>query len=211
MDAALEKLYSLKCFSTKENDIQDLDISLQAFTEIDHRLAYSSEKLVNLHILYIYLLARENDLEEIDSKNTRDLENSFEKAMMFDLLSGILDFEATELDNFMDTLHEEIVDARHKIFSCRHLTEVFFIMDEKLQDSVESKKQLQQQLLELKIQSSQLQKSLVAFQHENCKLKYYTDFCFCLKIYIELFFIYLSFLVIHIHRGNGEGFEFIRK
>lgn len=170
MDAALEKIYSLKGFSTKENDIQDLDISLQALTEIDHRLAYSSEKLVNLHILYIYLLARENDLEEIDSKNTCDLENSFEKAMMFDLLSGILDFEATELDNFMDTLHEEIVDARHKILSCRHLTEVFFIMDEKLQDSEESEKQLQQQLLELKIQSSQLQKSLVAFQHENWEM-----------------------------------------
>lgn len=170
MDAALEKLYSLKGFSTKENDIQDLDISLQAFTEIDHRLAYSSEKLVNLHVLYIYLLARENHLEEIDSKNTCDLENSFEKAMMFDLLSGILDFEATELDNFMDTLHEEIVDARHKILSCRHLTEVFFIMDEKLQDSEESKKQLQQQLLELKIQSSRLHKSLVAFQHENWEM-----------------------------------------
>lgn len=170
MDAALEKLYSLKGFSTKENDIQDLDISLQALTEIDHRLAYSSEKLVNLHVLYIYLLARENDLEEIDSKNTCDLENSFEKAMMFDLLSGILDFEATELDNFMDTLHEEIVDARHKILSCRHLSEVFFIMDEKLQDYVESKNQLQQQLLELKIQSSQLQKSLVAFQHENWEM-----------------------------------------
>jgi len=181
MDAALEKLYSLEGFSTKENDIQVLDISLQALTEIDHRLAYSSEKLVNMHVLYIYLLARENDLEEIDSKNTCDLENSFEKAMMFDLLSGILDFEATELDNFMDTLHEEIVDARHKILSCRHLSEVFFIMDEKLQDSEESKNQLQQQLLELKIQSSQLQKSLVAFQHENCKLKYYTDFSFCSK------------------------------
>ncbi|GAU21684.1 hypothetical protein TSUD_242560 [Trifolium subterraneum] len=167
MDEALGKLYSLKEFSTKENDMQDLEISLQALTEIDHRLAYSSEKLVNLHILYIYLLARENDLEEMDSKNIDNLENLFENAMMFDLLSGILDSEVREHDSFMETLHEEIVDARRKILSCRHLTEVFLIMDEKLQDSEESAKQFQQQLLDLKMHSSQLQKSLAAFQHKN--------------------------------------------
>ncbi|KAK2429904.1 hypothetical protein P8452_43420 [Trifolium repens] len=169
MDEALGKLYSLKEFSTKENDMQDLEISLQALTEIDHRLAYSSEKLVNLHILYIYLLARENDLEEIDSKNTCNLENLFENAMMFDLLSGILDSEVRELDSFMETLHEEIVDARRKILSCRHLTEVFFIMDEKLQDSEESAKKFQQQLLELKFHSSKLQISLAALQDKNCE------------------------------------------
>jgi septal ring factor EnvC (AmiA/AmiB activator) len=52
-------------------------------------------------------------------------------------------------------------------------------MDEKLQDSEESAKQFQQQLLELKIHSSKLQKSLAAFQHKNCKLNYllgYTSF-----------------------------------
>lgn len=171
-DTALGKLYSLKGFSTKENDMQELEISLQALTEIDHRLAYSSEKLANLHVLYIYLMVLENDIEEMDSKNTCDLAKLFEKAITFDLLSGILDSEGRELGNFMDTLHEEIVDARCKILSCRHLTEVFFIMDEKLHDSKESAKQFQQQLLELKVQSSQLQKTLAAFQHENCKLKY---------------------------------------
>lgn len=171
-DADFGKLYSLKGFSTKENDMQELEISLQALTEIDYRLAYSSEKLVNLHVLFIYLLARENDHEAMDSKNNCNLANLFEKAMTLDLLSGILDSEVRELDNFMDTLQEEIVDARHKIFSCRHLTEVFFTMDEKLHDSEESVKQFQQQLLELKTQSSQLQNTLVAFQHENCKLNF---------------------------------------
>ncbi|XP_012568361.1 WPP domain-interacting tail-anchored protein 2 isoform X2 [Cicer arietinum] len=169
-DTALGKLYSLKGFSTKENDMQELEISLQALTEIDHRLAYSSEKLANLHVLYIYLMVLENDIEEMDSKNTCDLAKLFEKAITFDLLSGILDSEGRELGNFMDTLHEEIVDARCKILSCRHLTEVFFIMDEKLHDSKESAKQFQQQLLELKVQSSQLQKTLAAFQHENWEM-----------------------------------------
>nr|KYP38423.1 WPP domain-interacting tail-anchored protein 2 [Cajanus cajan] len=169
VNADFGKPYSLQGFSTKENDVKELEISLQALTEIDYRLAYFSEKLVNLHVLYIYLLAEENDLEAMDSNNNCILENLFEKAMTFDLLSGILDSEVRELDNFMDTLQEEIVDARHKIFSCKHLTEVFFMMDKKLHDSEESVKQFQQQLLELKMQSSQLQKTFEAFQHENCE------------------------------------------
>lgn len=40
-------------------------------------------------------------------------------------------------------------------------------MDEKLQDFQESAKRVRQQLLELKIQALQLQKSLAAFQDEN--------------------------------------------
>ncbi|TKY69481.1 WPP domain-interacting tail-anchored protein 2 [Spatholobus suberectus] len=170
VDAAFGKPYSLQGFSTKENDVQELEISLQALTEIDYRLAYFSEKLVNLHVLYIYLLAEESDLEAMDSKNNCILANSFEKAMTFDLLSGILDSEVRELGNFMDTLQEEIVDAHHKIFSCKHLTEVFFMMDKKLHDSEESVKQFQQQLLELKMQSFQLQKTIEAFRHENCEM-----------------------------------------
>ncbi|KAL3037376.1 hypothetical protein AAZX31_01G063300 [Glycine max] len=167
VDEAFEQPYSLQGFSTKENDVQE--ISLQALTDIDHRLAYFSEKLVNLHVLYVYLLGEESDLEAMDSTNNCILENLFEKAVTFDLLSGILDSEVRELDSFMDTLQEEIVDARHKIFSCKHLTEVFFMMDKKLHGSKESVKQFQQQLLELKIQSSQLQKTIEAFRHENCK------------------------------------------
>lgn len=201
-DTAFGKLHSLKGFSTKENDMQEMEMSLQALTEIDHRLAYSSEKLVNLHALYIYLLARENDLEPMDSKNDLILANLFEKAMASDLLSGILDSEVRELDNFIDTLQEEIVDARHKIFSCRHLTEVYFIMDEKLHDSEESVKQFQQQLLELKMQSSQLQKTLVAFQHENCKFKFSFRYLF-----FQIFILRMQLF----SRGNGEDLEFIRK
>ncbi|XP_019461564.1 PREDICTED: WPP domain-interacting tail-anchored protein 2 isoform X1 [Lupinus angustifolius] len=171
-EVPFSKLFSVEDegYSNKGNDIQEMEIAQLALTEIDFRLAYSSEKLVNLHVLYIYLLAQENDLEAMDSKNSGILTNFFEKAMTFDLLSGILDSEVRELDNFMDTLQEEIVDARRKIFSCRHLTEVFIMMEKKLRDSEESVKQFQQQLLELKIQSSQLQKVLVAFQHESWEI-----------------------------------------
>ncbi|XLR66765.1 hypothetical protein HN51_009346 [Arachis hypogaea] len=170
-DADFRKLYSVEGISTKEDDMQEMEIALQALTEIDFRLAYFSEKLMNLHVLYIYLLARENDLEAIDTKDDCILANFFERAMTFDLLSGILDSEVRELDNFMDTLQEEIVDARRKIFSCRHLTEVSHMMEEKLLGCEESMKQFQQQLLELKMQSTQLQKTIAALKDDNCKME----------------------------------------
>ncbi|XP_061340729.1 WPP domain-interacting tail-anchored protein 2 isoform X3 [Gastrolobium bilobum] len=44
------------------------------------------------------------------------------------------------------------------------------MMDKKLHDSEESVKEFQQQLLELKMQSSQLQKTLEVFRHENCEM-----------------------------------------
>jgi len=171
VDSGFGKPYALQGFSTKENDAQE-ELSLQALTEIEYRLAYFTEKLVNLHMLYIYLLSEESDLEAMVSKNNCILAHLFEKAMTFDLLSGVLDSEARELDSFMDALQEEIVDARHKIFSCRHLTEVFLMMDKKLHDSEESVKQFQQQLKELKMQSSQLQKTMEAYRNENCKLEF---------------------------------------
>ncbi|KAF7808982.1 WPP domain-interacting tail-anchored protein 2 isoform X1 [Senna tora] len=166
-DAAFDKLYSQEGFSTKENDMQELDISMQAFTEVDFRLAYSSEKLGNLHALYIYLLGQENDLEAMDLTDKCISIDFIEKALTFDLLSGILDSEVRELDNFMETLQTEIVDARQKIFSCRHSKEVSSTMEEKLHNSEDSAKEFQLQLLELKMQSSKLQKTLEAFRHEN--------------------------------------------
>ncbi|XP_054810177.1 WPP domain-interacting tail-anchored protein 2-like isoform X1 [Prosopis cineraria] len=165
-EAAFEKLYSLEGFSTKEHDTQELDVFLQALAEVDFCLAYSSEKLMNLHKLLIHLLSQENDLEAVDLKNNCISIDFIEKAFAFDILLGILDSEVRELDNFMDTLQAEIVDARHKMLSCRDL-KFPFTMEEKLHDSEESVKDFQQQLLELKMQSSILRKTLEAFQHEN--------------------------------------------
>lgn len=150
---------------------QELDVFMQALTEVDFRLAYSSEKLMNLHMLFIYMLRQENDLEAMSLKNNCISIEFIEKALAFDLLFGMLDCEVREMDNFMNTLQAEIVDARHKMLSCRDLKEVPFAMEEKLHDSEESVKDFHQQLLELKMQSSKLQKTLEAFQHENCKLK----------------------------------------
>ncbi|KAJ7953984.1 WPP domain-interacting tail-anchored protein [Quillaja saponaria] len=169
-EPAFDKVHRYEGVSTNENDMQELERSLQVLTEIDFRLAYSSEKLVNLHVLFIYLLAQENDLEAMRIENNFISTDFIEKELVFDLVSSILVSEVRELDNFMVTVQEEIVDARHKIFSCRHLSGLFSMMTKKLQDSEKSLKQFQEQFLDLKMQSSKLQRRTVAFLHENWEL-----------------------------------------
>lgn len=161
-----DKLY-LQEVSSNENGVKELERSMKILTKVDLDLAYSSEKLVNLHVLLMYLLAQVNDLEAIAVENNYMSSDSIEKALIFDLSSGILDSEVRELDSFIDTLQAEIVDARHIISSCRNLRELVTIMEEKLRDSEESLKQSQVQILEVKMQSAKLQRMILAFECEN--------------------------------------------
>ncbi|PON76764.1 WPP domain-interacting tail-anchored protein [Trema orientale] len=155
--------------SSKETDVLELENCLEVLTKVDLDLAYSSEKLVNLHGLLMYLLAQENELETIAVGNNYVSAEFMEKALVFNLLSGVLDSEVRELDSFMVSLQGEIVDA-HKIkSSCRHLAEPFTMMEEKLIDSEESLKQTQHQISEVKIQSAKLQRTVLAFTHDNWK------------------------------------------
>ncbi|XVE74421.1 hypothetical protein DITRI_Ditri12bG0015800 [Diplodiscus trichospermus] len=133
---------------------------------VDMSLAYSNEKLLNLHVLLMLLLGWDDDPEAMASGNT-DISTQFiEKALVFDLLCGILDSELKEVENFLDTIQDEIVDACHMISSCRHLGELFNKMEKKLHYSEESMKKCQDLVLELKIQSTKLHSSLY-FRHEK--------------------------------------------
>lgn len=165
-----EKLYVHLGISSNENGVQEIERSKKILTNVDLDLAYSSEKLVNLHIILMYLLARENDLQTMSLDNGHISTDSIEKVLASDLLSGILDAEVRELGGFMDTLQAEIVDVRHKISSWRHLRELLTKMEEKLHDSEESLKQSQVQILEVQIQLAKFQRSILAFKCENGKL-----------------------------------------
>lgn len=143
---------------------------MKILTRVDLDLAYSSEKLVNLHVLLMHLLAREDDIETMLMEGSYISATSLEKALVFDLLSGILDSELREVESLLDNLQMEIIDVHHKISSCRHLREVFTMMEEKLHDCEESLKQSQEHVLELKMQSDKLQRVVSSFRHDNCKL-----------------------------------------
>ncbi|KAG2706855.1 hypothetical protein I3843_05G109800 [Carya illinoinensis] len=153
--------------SPTENGRQEIERSMKIIEKLDLDLEYSSEKLVNLHILLMYLLAQENDLQAMALENNYISTDSIEKLLTFDLLSGILDAELRELDGFKDNLQAEIVDARLKISSCRHLRELSTKMQENLQDSEQSLKKSQVQILELKEQLAKFQRTVLGFMFEN--------------------------------------------
>ncbi|XP_022725363.1 WPP domain-interacting tail-anchored protein 2 isoform X2 [Durio zibethinus] len=134
---------------------------------VDLDLAYCNEKLVNLHVILMLLLGWDNGPGAINSANSDISAQFIEKALAFDLLCGILDSELREVETVLDPVQAEIVDARHKISSCRHLGTVFNKLEKKLHDSEESMKKCQELVLELKMQSSKLQGSSSYFRHDN--------------------------------------------
>ncbi|GAV59081.1 hypothetical protein CFOL_v3_02614 [Cephalotus follicularis] len=165
-----DDVYDCGGVSSCENGTQEIENTLKLLTRVDLDLVHSSEKLVNLHVLLMHLLAGETDVQAMALEDNNISETSIEKALIFDLLSGFLDSEVKEVDNFINTLQLEIVDARHKISSCRHLKELFTVLEDKLHDSEESLKQSHEQVLVVKMQSVKLQRTISTFKHEDWKI-----------------------------------------
>lgn len=131
---------------------------MEVLTRLDLDLAYSAEKLVNLEILLMQMSAWENDCELVILENTCISEESCEKALVYDLLSGILDSEVRELDYFINTRKLDILNANKNQSPSQHFEEFFAVsVEEKLHDSEECLKQLQQKVLDMKLHSEKLQ------------------------------------------------------
>ncbi|GFY88861.1 WPP domain-interacting protein 2 [Actinidia rufa] len=168
-DPELGEVYMHESVSFDSKDVGEVGSAMEVLTRVDLDLAYSSEKLVNLDKLLMHVLACENDLEAMALASNSSSINLIEKALVFDFLSGFLDSEVRELANFMGDLQTVTVDARQKISVFGHMTEVFIVMEVKLHDSEELLKQSQGQVLEISSQSAKLQRTLLAFKHNDWK------------------------------------------
>uniref|UniRef100_A0A5B7ACU0 Putative WPP domain-interacting tail-anchored protein 1 n=1 Tax=Davidia involucrata TaxID=16924 RepID=A0A5B7ACU0_DAVIN len=153
--------------SSSGDIMRELESSGEVLTRVELDLACSSEKLVNLNVLMMHVATRESDFEVFVSEKEHILSDSVEKALEFDLLSGILDSEVRELDNFMPTLQTEIINAREIVSSFEHLGEVVKEMEDKLYDSEESLKQSLDQLSEIRVQSAKFQRMLLSFHGQE--------------------------------------------
>lgn len=149
--------------------MEEMECAVKVLLSLDLDLTYSSEKLVNLHVLLMQIWARENVFEAMAMEKDHISVDSIEKALVFDLLSGVLGSEVREIENFMDTLQAEIVDAHQKISSCSHLRELFNVMEEKLLHCEESLKQSQEQVLKMNMQLAKFQKVFLDFEYQNGK------------------------------------------
>lgn len=134
----------------------------EVLTRVELDSAYISEKLLNLEILLMQVEARASDYEGISLENEDISAESFEMAFEFDILSGIMNSEVTELDSFMAFLQTEIVDARNRLSPDGQIEESLTELEEKLHDAEEHLKQLCTQVADVKFRTANFE-SLLAF------------------------------------------------
>ncbi|CAI9278715.1 unnamed protein product [Lactuca saligna] len=151
---------------TDSKDMGEIGISMEILTKVDLQLAYSSEKLLNLESLLLHILSWENDFEAMYSD---DVSVEFvEKSLTIDLLFSFVDSEVKEFDGSMDLIRVDLVDTHQRLSSCKHLGELFSIVEGKLHDSEDSLKQSQEHVLEMKMKLAKLQMTSFAFNNNEC-------------------------------------------
>lgn len=161
---------SLDVIVSSGETTQELGSIGEFIAKIELDLACSSEKLVNLGVLKMHVETRENDFEAFASEKEQSSNDSVQKAMEFELLSVLLDSEVRELSGFLSTLQMEIGCSRQIIPSYEDVGELYGMVEEKLNGSESFLKQSQEQLLELKVQSSNFQRILLtSMGNGNCK------------------------------------------
>lgn len=162
------KVYSLEGISANGDVIEELRSAGEVFSQLELHIACSSEKLVNLNILTMHVATRESEFEAFAKKREHILDDdSVETALAFDLLSGLLDSELRELENFITTLEADFVKAHELISSYTELGKASIEMEEKLLDSEDSLQQSRDQILEIKKQSAKFQRTLSALDREG--------------------------------------------
>lgn len=139
----------------------------EVLTRIELDLARTSEKLYNLDILMMHMATEESEFEVLDSERGQKMESSIEKGLECNILSGFLDSEVKELDDFITTLQKETEESQKWIPSSQNLGMSFPELEEKLSDSEKTLEQLREQVFELQAQSSMFQKTLSRFIGEE--------------------------------------------
>lgn len=156
--------------SSEAKDMEDMRSSMEILSIVDLDLAYSDEKLTNLDNLLVRVLACENEVEAISFEDDEISPDSIEKALTFDHLSAVLNSEIRQLDNFLGTLQDLVVEARQKIPTFREFSELHVIMENKFHDTEELLRQSKERVLEMKMQLAKLQMNSLAFDQNECKL-----------------------------------------
>ncbi|KAG5535250.1 hypothetical protein RHGRI_023136 [Rhododendron griersonianum] len=167
LESMVTNIDSLESISSSGDLVQIVGNMNEVLTRVELDLACFSEKLVNLNILMMHIATRESDFEAFVSDKEDICGDSIMKAMEFNLLSGVLDSEVRELDNFMSTIQSEIIKARETVYSRKNLGQALAEMEDKLHDSEESLKQSLDQVSELRVQSANFQRILSSFGVEE--------------------------------------------
>ncbi|KAM1112437.1 hypothetical protein ACFX2I_045356 [Malus domestica] len=139
----------------------------EVLTRVELDLACASEKLVNLNVLMMRVATKESEFEAFASEEEHTSAYYLEKAMELSLLFGIVDAELSELEKLMAVLQTEITSAQGILSSYTYLGETVAVIEEKLRDSEQSLKQLQDQAYEIRMESLNLQRAFPCFDGER--------------------------------------------
>ncbi|KAG6716478.1 hypothetical protein I3842_04G051000 [Carya illinoinensis] len=115
----------------------------------------------------MHVANKESDFEAFASVEENILGDSIEKTLEFDLLSGILDSEARELDKFTTTLQADVTSAGEIVSSLKHLGENFMEMEGKVRDAEQSLKESQDQVSEIRKQSTKFQRIIPSSNQDD--------------------------------------------
>ncbi|CAI0454386.1 unnamed protein product [Linum tenue] len=136
-------------------------------TRVELDLAYASEKSLNLSLFTMQVANREADFEALVSASDVDLfSDTAGKGLEFDLLSGILEFLVSELDQFLGNLQADIDEVSGILYSYKDAGGISFVLEEKLQDCNASLQQLQDQVSDIYAQSSEFRRTLSSVHGE---------------------------------------------
>ncbi|TMW86215.1 hypothetical protein EJD97_021772 [Solanum chilense] len=153
--------------SSEAKDMEEMRSSMEILSRVDLDLAYSDEKLTNLDNLLMRVLACENEVEAISFENDEISPESIEKVLSLDHLSIILNSEIRQLDNFLGTLQDLVIEARQKIPTRREFSELHVIMENKFHDTEELLRLSKERVLEMKMQLAKLQMTSLAFDQNE--------------------------------------------
>ncbi|KAK6921849.1 hypothetical protein RJ641_012356 [Dillenia turbinata] len=175
-DLDSDRLYLREGFLSDMRRMIELGSVMEILTRVELELANTSEKLFNLDMFLMHVLALENELEVITDANDFVSPECIKKVTELDFLSIFVDSEVTDLENFMLSLQTMIIHAHQQISSSEHSREFFIMMEVKLHDLEDSLKQSQEQVSEMKLQLANLQKTLLDVERENWKKDQVMDF-----------------------------------
>ncbi|XP_055809833.1 WPP domain-interacting tail-anchored protein 2 isoform X2 [Solanum dulcamara] len=161
--------------SSEAKDMEEMRSSMEILSRIDLDLVYSDEKLTNLDNLLMRVKACENEVEAISLENDEISPDSIEKVLTLDHLSAILNSEIRQLDNFLGTLQDLVVEARQKIPTRREFSELHVIMENKFHDTEELLRQSKERVLEMKMQLAKLQMTSLAFDQNEWRYRMSLD------------------------------------
>lgn len=167
VEAESNTVDSLEVLSSSGNVMQEVGSVGEILTRLELDLACVSEKLVNLDLLVMHVGTRESDFEAFASVKEHTSNDIVEKAIEFDLLSGVLDSEVRELGGLLSSVAMEIDNVRKDISSRGYVDEASILIEEKLHDSEKSLKQSHDYLLELRAQCTNFHGIILASQGDQ--------------------------------------------